>query len=86
MKDIVKKLKEKTFYYKGFGFYYVDALTNENETIKGVSLYLFGKQCITIALSNVLWTKKDGKPYNFKIEDTVLFIRKIAIGFGSRWL
>lgn len=78
----MKQMKEKAYYFKGFGFHYVSALTNENETIKGGSLYLFGKQSATIAVSNGYWTDSDGKPYKFKFKSGKLFLGKIAIGFG----
>lgn len=84
MDEELRKMKEKRLLYKGFGFHYLDALTNQNETIKGGSLYLFRKQCLTIAISNALWTKENGEPYNFGIKDNVIFIRKFSIGFGSR--
>lgn len=81
LEDRVRKIKEKAYYFKGFGFHYVSALTNENETIKGGSLYLFGKQSPTIAVSNGYWTGNNGKPYKFKFKDRKLFMGKVAIGF-----
>ena len=81
MKDNIKKMKERSHYFKGFGFYYVSALTNENETIKGGSLYIFGKQSPTIAVCNGYWTDEKGKPYKFKIKDREIFIWKVAIAF-----
>lgn len=81
--DELQKMKEKRFLCKGFGFHYLDVLTNQNETIKGGSLYLFGKQCLTIAISNTLWCKENGEPYKLGIENSVVFIGKFSIGFGS---
>ena len=77
----MKKLKEKTYGGKGFEFRYLKVVTDENEFITGGSLYLFGKKCFTIAISNGLWTDENGKPYNFKIINNVLYARYVSIGF-----
>lgn len=83
MEEQFKQKKEKAYFYKGFGFNYLSALTNEDETIKGGSLFLFGKQTITLAISNGYWTGHNGSPYKFKLKGKALFVRKIAVGFGN---
>jgi len=77
----MKKVKEQSYGFHHFKFLYLKVLTKENELITGGSLYLFGKKCFTIAISNGLWTDENGKPYNFKIIDNVLYARYVSIGF-----
>lgn len=79
--ETVKELKRKNLLYKGFGFKYVKGKTNENDLIKGGSFYAFGKQLLTIAISNTEWVDEQGLPYKFKLDRKVLFVRKWAIGF-----
>ncbi|MED4077574.1 hypothetical protein P4645_15270 [Lysinibacillus fusiformis] len=79
----LKQMKEKAYFYKGFGFNYLSALTNEDETIKGGSLFLFGKQMLTLAISDGYWTDDNGNPYKFKFEGKSLFVGKVALGFMS---
>ena len=57
--DITEQYR-KIFYYHGFGFRYVRAITDENDVIKGGSLYVFRKQILTIAISNTEWVGEDG--------------------------
>lgn len=83
MKEKLKQMKEKAYFYKGFGFHYLSALTNENETIKGGSLFLFGKQMMTFAVSNGYWTDNKGNPYKFKFKGRALFVGKVAFGLGN---
>lgn len=77
----VEEKHKKVVYYYGFGFRYAKGLTDENEWIKGFSLYAFGKQKITFALADTEWVDSKGQPYKCKIDDKVLYIKKLAIGF-----
>ncbi|MFS0877998.1 hypothetical protein [Solibacillus isronensis] len=80
----MQRIRDKDYRFKGFGLRYTHVLTEENETIKGGSLFLFGKQCVTFAISNTDWVDDNGKPYKFKLERHVLFIKKWAIGFNLK--
>lgn len=79
--DTVKELNSKNFLIRGFGFKYVKGITNENEIIKGGSFYSFGKQVLTVAFADTEWVDDNGKPYKFKIEQGILYVRKLALGF-----
>ncbi|ACA42288.1 hypothetical protein Bsph_p058 (plasmid) [Lysinibacillus sphaericus C3-41] len=83
VEENLKKMKEKAYFYKGFGFHYLSAITNEDETVKGGSLFLIGKQMITLAVSNGYWTDHNGNPYKFKYRGRALYVGKIAVGFGN---
>lgn len=80
-KSTVKERYKKIVYYYGFGFRYAEGITDENDLIKGFSLYAFGKQTITFAVANTEWVDSDGMPYKFKLDDKVLYIKKLAMGF-----
>lgn len=80
MSGIVKE-KVKLFYFYGFGFRYVKGITDENDIIKGGNLYAFGKQLLTVAVSNTEWVDEQGMPYKFKLDGRILFVKKLAIGF-----
>lgn len=77
----VKELNSKKFLIIGFGFKYVKGITDENEIIKGGSFYAFGKQFLTIAFADTEWVDDNGKPYKFKTDQGMLYIKKIALGF-----
>ena len=77
----VEERYKKIVYFYGFGFRYAEGVTDENELIKGFSVYAFGRQTLTFALADVDWVDSDGKPYNFKLDDKVLYVKKLAIGF-----
>lgn len=81
--ETIQEIKRKNFLFKGFGFRYVKARTNENDLISGGSLYVCGKQVITVAISNTKWVDEQGIPYNFKFDEKVLYIGKLAIGVSS---
>lgn len=77
----VKERYKKSFYFYGFGFRYAEGITDENELIKGINIYTFGRQMLTIALADTDWVDSNGKPYKCKVDDKVLYIMKLAIGF-----
>lgn len=77
----VKVLSKKQFLLKGFGFKFAKGETNENEIIKGGSFHAFGKQILTIALADTEWVDDEGKPFKFKIDRRILYIKKLALGF-----
>lgn len=83
-KSSVSSKKEKILLFKGTGFHFLKAITEENETIIGCSLFLFKKKVITLSASNGYWLKEDGSPYGIAFDKPVLFIGKVAIGFGNK--
>lgn len=80
MPDKVIKGKVKTYSLKPFSFQYVEAITDD-DIIKGGGFYFLGKCLLTIARCNNLWIDEKGQPYNFKIDDGILFLRRLAISF-----
>jgi hypothetical protein len=80
-KNTVEKLKEKKYGFLWLNFKYAKGKTNENEIIKGGSFYAFGKQLFTIAYADTDWVDEDGKPYKFKLDRGMLYVKKIALGF-----
>lgn len=82
--DSVAELKRVDKRFLGNGIVYVKGITNESEIIKGISFFLVNKQLLTFALADTLWVDENGKPYNLKLDGSILFIRRLAIGFGKR--
>lgn len=80
MSDKIIKKKVKTYTLKPFTFQYVEAITDD-DIIKGGGLYFLKTCFLTIARCNNVWIDQDGKPYNFKKDGDVWFIRKFAISF-----
>lgn len=75
------KFEKKTGKLRKIGslaFQYVEAITDE-DTIKGGGLYWNGKCIVTIAYCNNPWIDNKGKPYNYKRDGDILFLRKWAI-------
>lgn len=72
-------IEEKKWRYRnGFG-YRISQIVDENkEVIKGLNIYMFGKQVMTIGYSKSNWLD-DGKPIKFQISNGTLFIKKLAI-------
>lgn len=83
MAELESKL-QKDFTVLGFGVKYAKGMTDEADIIRGGSLMLFGKQALTIAICNTDWVDEQGKPYGCKLDGTVLFVRKVALGIGKR--
>jgi len=82
--DSVKEINRVDKRVLGNGIVYVKGITNEGEHIKGISLFFVNKQLLTFALADELWVDEYNKPYNFKLDGTVLFVKRLAIGFGKR--
>lgn len=83
MEEKVRTTYEKACNHKGFGYYYLKGKINKDETVRALSLYLFGKQAIAIAISDELWVQKNGEPYHIKVDGNTLFIKKLAISIGD---
>lgn len=80
MSSVEEKNKEVVYFY-GFGFRYAEGITDENELIKGFSIYVFGRQTLTIALADSDWVDSNGTSYKCKVDKKVFYIKKLALGF-----
>lgn len=80
MSDKVIKRKGRIYSLKPFAFQYVEVDAGKN-IIKGGGFYFLGKCFITVARCNNLWVDEKGKPYQFKKDGDILFLRKLAISF-----
>lgn len=79
----------KRHIFKGFGFLRRDIEiqdvlgTGEYETIKGVTLFAFGRGIFTCAYAPEGWVNEHNKFFRFNIEDGILFTKYIALGIYS---
>lgn len=81
--ESVKPIKRKSFCFRGFGFRYLLAESDDKSIFKGGSFYVFDKQILTIIFSSKNWTDENGVPYKVKFDKGVLYIKKLAIGISS---
>lgn len=65
----------------GLGYKTAQMMTKENELIKGISLVFRNKAFLTITKADTKWVDDDGEEYGLAIDDRILFIGKIAMGF-----
>lgn len=84
MENGIIKRKDKVYSLKPFVFQYIDAITEDDEIIRGGGIYFLDKHILTIAHCNNLWIDEEGKPYNFRVSDNILFLRKFAISVSSK--
>ena len=82
--DSVQEIKRVDRRFLGNGIVYVKGITNEGEIIKGISFFLIGKQLLTFSVADTFWLDENNKPYNFKLDGTVFFVKRLAIGFGKK--
>lgn len=78
--ETVTTTELKKYRFLGLGFNYAEGVTEENETIKGISLVAFRNNLLSIAIADGDWVDKHGQPYRFKLVNGTLFVGKIAVG------
>lgn len=82
----MKNHKTENYLVKGFGIQFSQMVTDEDETIKGISFLAFHKRLFNLAKADCMWVDEQGKPFVFKMDEGVLFIRKTAINFNPKKL
>lgn len=80
------ELRNNRRIFKGFGFLRRDIEiqdvlgSGEYETIKGVTLFAFGRGVFTCAYAPEGWVNKHNKFFRFGIEEGILFTKYLAFG------
>ncbi|GKV70261.1 hypothetical protein NCCP2716_27590 [Sporosarcina sp. NCCP-2716] len=68
----------KSYRIGPLSFRYVEVDIGNDEIIKGGGFYISSKCFLTIGYCNQPWIDEEGRPYNFKVDGDILFLRKLA--------
>ena len=90
MQDLdYRELRYNRHIFKGFGILRRDIEiedvlgSGKYETIKGVTLFAFGRGIFTCAYAPEGWVNEHNKFFRFNIEDGILFTKYLAFGMKN---